>query len=141
MFHNIMVAYDESPEAARALTAALELTKALDAQLHIVSVVEPPPVYYSFTVAAVASPLEEWSSEKQARYAALQTEARRQAERIGVVLSTELVNGEEVSSIIACAIRHESDLLVLGLHKHRSLMGTTAHDVVDRAPCAFLGVR
>src|SRR3979411_736335 len=53
MFHKIMVAYDESSEAARALRASIDLAKALRAELNVVTVLEPIPGYYSFAVSAV----------------------------------------------------------------------------------------
>jgi nucleotide-binding universal stress UspA family protein len=53
MFHKIMVAYDESPEANKALDAAIELTRALPAELSIVTVIEPPPTYFSWAVSAL----------------------------------------------------------------------------------------
>jgi hypothetical protein len=31
--------------------------------------------------------------------------------------------------------------LILGMRKHRLLAGHTAKDVMERAPCALLGVR
>ena len=50
MFHKIMVAYDESAEAGRALQASIELAKTLGAELTVVTVLEPLPGYYSFAV-------------------------------------------------------------------------------------------
>ncbi|MDX6462072.1 MAG: hypothetical protein QOE55_5769 [Acidobacteriaceae bacterium] len=43
MFHKIMVAYDESSEAARALRDSIYLAKALSAELSVVTVLEPIP--------------------------------------------------------------------------------------------------
>ena len=47
MFHTIMVAYDESREAAHALASAIELAKALGTHLKIVTVVEALPAFYN----------------------------------------------------------------------------------------------
>jgi nucleotide-binding universal stress UspA family protein len=52
MFHKIMVAYDESSEAFRALRASIELAKTLSAELSVVAVLEPIPGYCSFAVSA-----------------------------------------------------------------------------------------
>ena len=43
MFHKILVVYDDSPEADRALDVAIESTRALQAELRIVTVLEPLP--------------------------------------------------------------------------------------------------
>jgi nucleotide-binding universal stress UspA family protein len=92
MFRKIMVAYDESSEAGRALRASIELAKTLSAELRVVSVLEPPPGYYSFAVSAI--PAFHWTEEKRVKYCALQAEARQQATAAGVVLDAELIGGD-----------------------------------------------
>ncbi|RSL18393.1 nucleotide-binding universal stress UspA family protein [Edaphobacter aggregans] len=142
MFHKIMVAYDDSPEAGRALRLSIELAKALRAELSVVTVLEPLPSYYSFAMSAV--PAVHWTDteEKRARYSALQVEARQQAKAAGLVIDAELISGDEVGTIIDCTKRHHSDLLVLGMRKHGWLMaGHTAKDLTERAPRALLGIR
>jgi len=140
MFHKIMVAYDESSEAGRALRASIELAKTLSAELSVVTVLEPIPGYYSFAVSAV--PAFNWTEEKRVRYSALQDKARQQAKTAGVVLDAALVSGDEVGTIVDCAKKHHSDLLVLGMRKHGWLMaGHTAKDIAERAPCAVLGIK
>ena len=140
MFHKIMVAYDESAEAGRALQASIELAKTLGAELTVVTVLEPLPGYYSFAASVV--PTWNWTEEKRIRYGALQAEARQQAKAAGVVFDAELINGDEVNTIVECAKRHHSDLLVLGMRKHSLLMtGHTSQDVAERAPCTVLGIK
>jgi nucleotide-binding universal stress UspA family protein len=142
LFHKIMIAYDDSPEAGRALRVSIELAKALRAELCVVTVLEPLPSYYSFAISAV--PAVHWTEteEKRARYSALQAEARQQAKDAGLVLDTELIGGDEVGTIIDCTKRHHSDLLVLGMRKHSWLLaGHTAKDLTECAPCALLGIR
>ena len=140
MIHKIMVAYDESAEAGRALQASIELAKTLGAELTVVTVLEPLPGYYSFAVSSV--PAWNRTEEKRIRYGALQAEARQQAKAAGVVFDAELINGDEVNTIVECAKRHHSDLLVLGMRKHSWLMtGHTSQDVAELAPCAVLGIK
>jgi nucleotide-binding universal stress UspA family protein len=139
MFHKIMVALDESPEADKALQAAIELARELPADVTVVSVIEPFPAYYSFSV--TAHPASEWRENKRKLYASLQARARRRARATGLLIETELVDGDEVSSIIACARRHGVDLLVLGMPKYRVVIGSTGRDIAERSPCALLGIR
>jgi nucleotide-binding universal stress UspA family protein len=139
MFHNIMVAFDESPEAKKALNTAIELTKALSAELDVVTVLEPLPIYFSFST--LAAPVIDWTDEQRTRCVALQIEARRLAEAAGIIFRTELVSGGEVNGIIECAKKYRADLLVLGMRKHQLLVGHTTHDIAEHSPCPLLGVR
>jgi hypothetical protein len=54
-------------------------------------------------------------------YRDLLTRARYAAQREGVILTTELVEGDEVQAIMECVQRNQSDLLVLGLRRHSLL--------------------
>jgi nucleotide-binding universal stress UspA family protein len=139
MFQKIMVAYDESPEAGRALQIAIGLAKALGADLKVVTVLEPLPSYLSYAASAAA--VFDWEDEKRARYTALQEQARKQAAAAGLYLDSALIPGDEVESIIECAQKHQSDRLVLGMRKHGLLIGHTGQQVAERSPCAVLGVR
>ena len=58
MFHKIVVVYDDSPEADSALDVAIELTRALQAELRIVTILEPLPNYFSSDVSPL--PAEQW---------------------------------------------------------------------------------
>jgi len=140
MIHKIMVAYDESAEAGRALQVSIELAKTLGAELSVITVLEPLPGYYSFATSVV--PAWNWAEEKRVRYNALQAGARQQANASGIVFDAEPINGDEVNTIVECAKRHHSDLLVLGMRKHGWLMtGHTSQDIAERAPCAVLGIK
>lgn len=132
MFHKIMVAYDESPEAGRALRESIELAKALQAELTVVTVLEPPPIYYSFATSSI--PIVHWTEEKTAKCNAFQSEAKQQAE-------AEVIRGDEVGSIVEYTRKHHPDLLVLGMRQHKLLLGNTTREIVERAPCALLGIR
>jgi nucleotide-binding universal stress UspA family protein len=140
MIHKIMVAYDESAEAGRALQVSIELAKTLGAELSVITVLEPLPGYHSFATSVV--PAWNWAEEKRVRYNALQAGARQQANASGIVFDAEPINGDEVNTIVECAKRHHSDLLVLGMRKHGWLMtGHTSQDIAERAPCAVLGIK
>lgn len=139
MFQRIMVAYDESWEAAKALQVAIDLARVLGAELKVVTVIEPLPSYFSFAPSAVLA--VNWKDEQKARYTTLEEQARREAAAAGLHFDTELIQGDEVGTIIECANKYRSDLLVLGMRKHTLLMGHTGQDVAERSPCALLGVR
>jgi nucleotide-binding universal stress UspA family protein len=52
MFRKIVVAHNESPEAERALGAAVKLAKSLNGELHRVIVMSGLPAYAAFAHAA-----------------------------------------------------------------------------------------
>jgi hypothetical protein len=71
--------------------------------------------------------------------------ARQAAQMVeGVSLAAELVEGDEVRAIMECLQRNQSDLLVLGLHRHSLLFGRlwnhTTHDLVQQLGSSILGV-
>ncbi len=139
MFRKITVAFDESPEAGRALQTAIELAKSLRASLTIVSVIEPAPIYFSFST--LAAPYIRWTDEMRTKYMTLQAKARKFAEDAGLTIEADLSNGDEVESILEAARHHQSDLLVIGMPRHNWIIGHTAQEVAERVPCALLGVR
>jgi nucleotide-binding universal stress UspA family protein len=142
MFHTIMVAYDESREAAHALASAIELARPLGARLKIVTIVEALPAYYN--IAAIISPpvLIEALEGKRNQFRALQQNAIEKAAASGVPAEALLLDGGEVSGIVQAAQCEQADLLVIGLRKHHGLgaFRSTAHDVADYTPCPVLGV-
>src|ERR1700754_3446081 len=116
MFKKITVAFDESEEAGRALQAAIELAKSLNSSLDVISVIEPPPIYYSFSV--LADPYIWWTNEMKTRYTNLQSKARQLAEDAGLAIKATISNGDEIGSILGAARHNKSDLLVIGMPKH-----------------------
>jgi len=139
MFGRITVAFDESPEAGRALQAAVELAKSLHASLTVISVIEPAPIYFFFST--LAAPCIRWTDEMRTKYITLQAKARKFAEDAGLTIEAELSNGDEVESILKAARHHQSDLLVIGMPKHDWIIGHTAQEVAEHVPCAPLGIR
>jgi len=139
MFRNIMVALDESPESARALQIAISLAKGLLAELTVISVIEPQPAFYSFSV--LVYPMSQWRIDKRDLYSSLQAEARRRAKAQGLWIDTELVDGDEVASILRCAGKKHVDLLILGMPQHKLVMGTTGRRIAEHSPCPVMGVQ
>jgi nucleotide-binding universal stress UspA family protein len=98
MFHKIVVLYDDSPEADRAFDVAIELTRALQAELRIATVLEPLPNSFSWAVSPL--PAEQWIERTRTKHTLHQTAARQKTIAAGVSLDTELVDGDEVDRII-----------------------------------------
>jgi nucleotide-binding universal stress UspA family protein len=144
MFNKIMVAYDESPESGRALLTGIHLAKSLNAELRAVSVQEKLLPYAGYIDAVVPGGTTLLRHQAVDYYRDLQTCAQQAAQREGVILTTELVEGDEVQAILECMQRNQSDLLVLGLHRHSLLFGGlcnhTTHDLVQQLSGSILGV-
>ena len=77
MFKRIAVAYNESPEASRALASAIHLARTLGAELRTVTIVQGIPAH----VDSVAALDEVVTSDRLEAYGKLQCEAREAALR------------------------------------------------------------
>jgi nucleotide-binding universal stress UspA family protein len=141
MFKRILVAYDESAESERALVAGIHLAKSLNAELRAVTVQEKLPGYIDAEVPGGTTLLRQQATQY---YQDLQASAQQSAQREGVILTTELVEGDEVQGIVECVQRNQSDLLVLGLHRHSLLFSRlwnhTTHDLSQQVTSSILGV-
>jgi nucleotide-binding universal stress UspA family protein len=118
MLKRIMVAYDESPESERALLTGIHLAKRLNAELRAVSVQEKLPPYSGYIDAEVPGGTALLRQQASDYYRDLQSRARETAQQEGIILTTELVEGDEVQAIVECVQKTQSDLPVLGLHRH-----------------------
>jgi nucleotide-binding universal stress UspA family protein len=144
MFKRIVVAYDESPESGRALLAGIHLAKSLSAELRVVAVQERQPLIAVYSEVGAPGETNTLRRETSDFYRTLLANAQQTARGEGLVLLTELVEGPEVQAIVEHVERTHSDLLIMGLHHHASLLGRlwnhTAHDVSQQVGSSILGV-
>lgn len=143
MYKRITVAYNESPEASRALTSAIHLARILGAELRAVTILQPRPAYTAYADAADPSLALMINSDRMQAYERLHSAARQAAMREGVELETHLVEGEEVDTIVRFLAHYKTDLLVMGLHPHQSHISrlwSTVYALAQDAPCSVLGV-
>jgi nucleotide-binding universal stress UspA family protein len=143
MYKRIAIAYNESPEAGRAFASAIQLARALGAELHAVTIMQELPSYTAFATAADPSLARTLAEDRRAFYEQMQANAREIALREGVDLVTELVEGGEVDCIIQFLQSYKADLLVIGLHRRESQISrlwSMVYEVAQDAPCSVLGV-
>ena len=144
----IVVGYDGTLAAERALTRAGELAKAFDANVVVVSVAAPEPAalsggafglmpYYYYPEPDVTGPRSDealWKQHRQ-RVEAFFTE-------IGVPAEFEGVTGEPVEEIVDVAEARGADLIVVGTREpgffERLLGGSVSQGVARRARCDVL---
>lgn len=145
MFKKIAVAYDESPEAARAFRSALELAKLTSSELTIITVIERLPAYVSYVSAAAPEVPQILQQEKQTFYAELHHKAREIAEQAGVRVRFATVEGNEIEGLLQLIDDVLPDLLVIGLRREpggfSGFIGGTAHHLALHAKCNILGIR
>ena len=139
MFEKIAIANDGSEGASRALTAAITLAKAHEAQLHMISVEEVPQF-----PASIDEVIEE-TDEASHRYATVIARAKAQAGAQGVELKTHVLVGHAVPTIAEFVERERCDVLVVGFMGHSALynrlIGSSTDRLVELAPCAVLVVK
>ena len=132
----ILVAYDGSDGAKRALEAAVELLAA-GAAVTVVAVAEGVPMLsYAGTI---ASPEQDEERRKQLE------EAQKVLGEHGITAATVLRSGDPASAIIGEAESEGADLIVLGTRglspAERWLVGSVSTKVLHHAHCSVLVVR
>jgi nucleotide-binding universal stress UspA family protein len=140
----MIVAYDESPEAKRALTHGIELAKLMGAELRLVTVSEPLPAYVGYADVAFPGSKRMLADERENFYNTLQAEAKVRAAESGLMADNVIVEGDEVESIVNSITSWNADLLVIGRRHHTSLLsrvwGGTVHEIAERTRCNILAV-
>ena len=140
MFRKILLAYDGSEGAERALEAGINLAKLHQAELWTVAVMEGGPRF-----SATIDEVQEERDFAVRHYGKLLEEAQAKAREAGVEMETLRCPGHPAQAILQVAREGNFDLVVLG-HSGVSgvwakFLGTTAEKVSRHAPCSVLIVR
>jgi nucleotide-binding universal stress UspA family protein len=140
MFKKILLAYDGSEGANKALKVALELAQVHQGMIWALGVEENLP-----HVVASVGEFQESKEQADAKFHKLLDAARTQAEKAGVELKTIRRAGHPAQTIVNVAREGEFDLILVG-HSGLSgvwaaFLGTTAEKVSRHAPCSVLIVR
>lgn len=138
-YRKVLVGFDGSAGARRALTQALRLAARDGATVHVLSVIEHLPHY-----AATVGDVDETREAAERHVALLQAEARRLTEQHGLDIETHVRAGHPAKALVDYAREGRFDLLVIGRAGHSGVwgmfLGTTSDKVVRHAPCAVLVV-
>ncbi len=133
----ILLCYDDSPEARRALERVAEIAAALPSRVTVVSVAETTSDARAFR--AVADPIEAQA------HARLLEQALWYLSDHGVAAATAEPNGTAAESIVDVARELDADIVVVGSRRRsvvrRLLVGSVSSEVVAEAPCDVLVVR
>jgi len=140
MFKKILVGYDGSDGAKKALKAAIDIAKHYGSELYSISAEEDLP-HYAATVGEVL----EAKAEKNGYFAKLVEEAKEMAAKEGVTLLSKVVAGHEVETIVDYARNHHFDLVVIGFMGHSKIYdrvwGSTSQNITRLVPCTVLVVK
>jgi nucleotide-binding universal stress UspA family protein len=139
VFQKILLAYDGSDGARRALELGLELARLHGAELVALAVAEIPR--FSATIDEV----QEEKALADEHYGKLLAEVRKQGQEAGIEVKTGIRAGHPAKTIVEVAQEGRFDLILVG---HRGVsgvwatfLGTTAEKVSRHAPCSVLIVR
>jgi len=140
MFKKILLAYDGSEGANRALEAGLELARVHQAELWALTVQEGVPRF-----SATIDEVQEEKAFANQHTAEVLAAARARAQNGGIELKTLSQTGHPAQTIIQVAGEGKFDLILVG-HSGLSgvwakFLGSTAERVSRHSPCSVLIVR
>jgi len=139
MFRNILVSVDGSPNSQRALDEAVDIARAGNGRLTILTAVNQPPAWAASSLAAGAAALSALDLEREAV-----TVMRRAVERVpDDVPVTTLISRRPIRSALTKAVAcGDYDLLVMGSRGRRaltaSLLGSVSHYALNHSPIPVL---
>jgi len=145
-FETIVVPYDFTPPAHRALEVGLELAQRLDAKLHLVQASHTPKLAVPASTAGGAGPhpmldVAAWEREKVEE---LEKVARALDAPRGGAEAHVKNSGTLVDSICDAAEELGADMIVMGTHGRTGLahvfLGSVTERTVRHAPCPVLAI-
>jgi len=142
MYKRILLAYDGSEAGQQALLEGHEIAQWSHAELTLIAVMPLPLTALGPEVSAFDATTQ--AADKSHYQEVLDAGVRKLAEA-GLTAHGDVVAGDAVSEIAACARRIQADLIVVG-HKHldswaaRWWRGSVSKALVEHAPCSVLVV-
>jgi len=138
MIARILLGYDGSASAERALAFAIETARKYDAQLHVLAVARPPDLGTEIEVEPVIE-------RELKHYESVLAGMRERLAEIGVKSHAEVVVGHPAEQLLRYAETHDVDHIIVGNRGRslfeRLLLGSIARQVVAHAPCNVTIVR
>src|SRR3990172_71155 len=129
----ILVATDGSAAGTAALTEAIELAKAMDDRLLVVTVWRPLQGDFGLPYSNLSLSTELIAAERERAERTL-AEAKAEAERVGLAVETVLRSGDPAGEICAVAASERARLLVIGSPGHGAGLSVLLRTVSRAAP-------
>jgi nucleotide-binding universal stress UspA family protein len=134
-FQRILVAFDASPHAERALDVALSMAAERKAKLFVLAVIRPPEPAESAEFHAALD-------EARERYESSFVPIRERARQKEIDLETEIAVGHPAEQIIHRADTMQASLIVMGKRSHtilhRWMLGSNSERVLKYANCPVM---
>ncbi|HWD08972.1 MAG TPA: universal stress protein [Actinomycetota bacterium] len=139
MYSNIVVGTDGSTTAGRALARAIELAKAFNATLHIVSAYRAPIVRAVNAERGGSSEEVSWQVGASDEVDGILATAQAKAAEAGVEAKTHGVSADPVDAILGCSEAVGAEVIVIGSKgMERRLMGSIPNTVAHQAEVDIL---
>ena len=138
MITKLLLGYDGSASAERALAFALETARRYEAELHVLAVARPPDLGTEIEVEPVIE-------RELKHYESVLAGIAGQLEQSAVKTQSEVVVGHPSEQLLRYAETHGIDHIVVGNRGRtlfeRLLLGSVARQVIAHAPCNVTVVR
>ena len=145
MFKSIVVGTDGSDTATQAVRQAVELARAVNGRLDLVSAYEPVPSQRLNEERRNAPEDLQWAISPREDVDATLQSAAAIATEAGVAVDLYPRQGDPADAILDVAEEQEADLVVVGnkgmTGAKRFLLGSVPNKVSHHAPCSVLIVR
>jgi len=138
MTKHLLVAYDGSPSARKALDFGIDLGGELGADLFVLAVIRPPELADDVETEAVIESAKDYFDNQFAQIS-------EQVKAAGVQTRFEVAFGHPAEQIVLLAEKYQIDHIVMG-HRgntpfRRWLLGSVSKQVIDHASCTVTVVR
>ena len=138
MGESIVVGTDGSATAERALTEAIRLARALDAELHVVYAFEPTR---GQRIKAPAGAVRVWESMPDSKVEGILSAAEARARAQNVAAVSHSLETEPAEALLSVASEVGAGMIVVGnqgMHGARRVRGSVPNTITHRARCNVL---
>lgn len=146
MYRHILVCTDGSEVAQKGIDHGLDLAKAIDAKVTIITVMESLPAYIGSDGGLSAFAYQDYAAVQEKAAERILANAKQDADRVGVEAEIlPLLNALPAEAIVETAKTHGCDLIVMSSHGRRGLrrlvLGSVTSEVLTSSPVPVLVAR
>ncbi|PKM76106.1 MAG: hypothetical protein CVU90_14155 [Firmicutes bacterium HGW-Firmicutes-15] len=144
-FNKILVAYDDSSQAAKALDSAIEIAKKTASEIHLVSAYTLPINYWEGYSGVTADMKASFLETTIKHLNNMQAEALDKVKKENITVLAHVIEGKPGPCIVDLVEELNPDLIVIGAHNRgavaRFFMGSVSNYVLQESGCQVLVVK